>query len=672
MKTRLFKLIAFLLACLSFSSILISPAAALNWSGDATGAGGNCSGVAQTGFAIVHGADNLAGYRFSVVDKDGKTYNNLVIDVFRDLPEARGAFYLSYANWGHKFTPKYNKVQWIAKQNKGYSTGQSNSNTFLEGADIFFASTMPITTGIERWMKSTTNLNAVLNKLGFSNHRQLVGGDKVLVEPLYFLRINNNWHTMTVTEIGIFGKSAYGGSSTGGNVFEEGYWGWVKKYTNRIYPNSLHETSGADGLWTGATAFSSGYATFQRLINYGYGIGIAFAIDNSKSYTVQYKGNGATSGSTPDSIHEIDVPKRLNANGYAKEHYLFTGWNTKADGSGVSYRNKQSVVNLATKKGEVVKLYAQWKIDPVLSIEAIEPNSAYREGVTVITSFNVINETDDKDYIPSDNVSVKFKVYSGSTLIHSDTKTAVVVPKDDKNLIYFKWTVPNRLESANIKISGEVYLGNLKIDQDAIMATGGSVANYQTPDTAYEASKPSDWRETSIPSKSLGTASWSQWVYEGGRFVKKSYKIALSSQSFATTPDTSSPSAGGSSLKSGYGFSLTWKPGVTSKGSSRATSAMYTLPQTAYALFPEFRYSSTSGKCRLLDSSGSSFYFKKNDDAEGDRLHFIPLWYPDKNYVVGVYAYDCWTPAGMISIKDTGNTLSVSGDLYDDYFIGRK
>lgn len=671
MNARNRKLLAFILVCVSLFSALAQPASAIQWSGDASGAGGNATGFGVNGFAIARDDDNLAGYRFSVVDKEGNTYNNLAIDIFRDTSLARWSYYLQYANWGHKFKPKYNKVQWIANQNKGFSTGQTQSNTFLEGADVFFASAMPITTGIEKWVQNAKNLNAILSKLSFTSVQQLKNGDKVLVEPLYFIMINDNYHTMTVTEIGVFGKAAYGGKSDGGDNYTAGHWGFIKKYTNRIYPNSLYEPTGADGLWTGATYIDGYYSSFQRLINYGYGVGIAYTVKNDKAYTVQYIGNGADSGTTPDSQHEFDVAKNLNANGYKKEHYIFTKWNTKPDGSGVSYKNKQSVVNLAKKPGDVVKLYAIWEVDPVLAIEAKEPNSSYREGVTVITSFNVINKTDDKDFIPSDKVTVKFTAYDGSKVIYTETRKDVVVPKGKTNLVYFKWTVPKTVNSGKIKVSGEVYLENLKIDQDAIQVTAGNVANYQTPDTDYEAQKPSGWKSKSL-SASLKTATWHEWVYKNGKFVQKHYKISLSSATISVTPDPNSPSASGSTLKSGYGFSIRWKPKVTSTGKNNATGSMYTLPQTAYAIFPEFQYAKTSGRCRLLEPQSGTFVFKANPDAEGDRLHFTPLWYPNGSYTVGVYAYDCWTPAGMIKMTDVANSLTINGSLYDDYFIGRK
>ena len=50
----------------------------------------------------------------------------------------------------------------------------------------------------------------------------------------------------------------------------------------------------------------------------------------------------------------------LRANAFVMDGYEFTGWNTQPDGSGTSYADMESVMNLTTKNGGTVTLYAQW------------------------------------------------------------------------------------------------------------------------------------------------------------------------------------------------------------------------------------------------------------------------------------------------------------------------
>lgn len=79
------------------------------------------------------------------------------------------------------------------------------------------------------------------------------------------------------------------------------------------------------------------------------------------TYTIRFTDDGATSGTMADLTVAYDAKAALPANRYAKSGKTFTGWNTKADGSGAMYRNKAEVTNLASGQDDVVVLYAQWE-----------------------------------------------------------------------------------------------------------------------------------------------------------------------------------------------------------------------------------------------------------------------------------------------------------------------
>ena len=58
-------------------------------------------------------------------------------------------------------------------------------------------------------------------------------------------------------------------------------------------------------------------------------------------YTIKFDGNKSTSGSTAKMNDlEYDQAYTLTANGFKRNGYTFTGWNTKEDGSGKAYKNK--------------------------------------------------------------------------------------------------------------------------------------------------------------------------------------------------------------------------------------------------------------------------------------------------------------------------------------------
>ena len=74
------------------------------------------------------------------------------------------------------------------------------------------------------------------------------------------------------------------------------------------------------------------------------------------TYTVTYDGNGADSGKTTDpTAYATGTTATVKANGYTRNGYTFTGWNTKADGSDTPYKTGDWI----TMTGSVI-LYAQW------------------------------------------------------------------------------------------------------------------------------------------------------------------------------------------------------------------------------------------------------------------------------------------------------------------------
>ncbi|MBO4617603.1 MAG: InlB B-repeat-containing protein [Lachnospiraceae bacterium] len=81
-------------------------------------------------------------------------------------------------------------------------------------------------------------------------------------------------------------------------------------------------------------------------------------------YIVQFDGNGATSGSENGYVLTYDTDWTIPLNSerfkFARTDYMFTGWNTKADGTGKSYKDGDTVKNLTAEADDTVWLYAQW------------------------------------------------------------------------------------------------------------------------------------------------------------------------------------------------------------------------------------------------------------------------------------------------------------------------
>ena len=156
----------------------------------------------------------------------------------------------------------------------------------------------------------------------------------------------------------------------------------------------------------------------------------------ANSYTIKYDGNGSTGGSTSNSTHKFDTSKALTTNGYSKTGHTFANWNTKADGTGTSYKNGETVLNLTSTASEIITLYAQWT--PKVYMMTLNNRSAtlagtsavylkYNEGVYLESAcVTKLTTTQNKIMIPT-KTGYKFDGYytsstSGTQLIDANGK----------------------------------------------------------------------------------------------------------------------------------------------------------------------------------------------------------------------------------------------------------
>ena len=82
------------------------------------------------------------------------------------------------------------------------------------------------------------------------------------------------------------------------------------------------------------------------------------------TYTVKYNGNGADAGKMADSIFTIGKNEQLSKNLYSKTGYKFMGWSTDSKATVAAYNDESIVSNLAGKGGTIT-LYAIWqRVEP--------------------------------------------------------------------------------------------------------------------------------------------------------------------------------------------------------------------------------------------------------------------------------------------------------------------
>ena len=112
----------------------------------------------------------------------------------------------------------------------------------------------------------------------------------------------------------------------------------------------------ADGS---GTSYKAG-DTFKNLTTIKNSTVRIYAIVLPIDYEISFNANGGT-GTMEHKVLTYDLESNLTKNTFIREGYTFKEWNTKADGSGTSYSDEQSVKNLSSTENAVVDLYAQWE-----------------------------------------------------------------------------------------------------------------------------------------------------------------------------------------------------------------------------------------------------------------------------------------------------------------------
>lgn len=320
----------------------------------------------------------------------------------------------------------------------------------------------------------------------------------------------------------------------------------------------------------------------------------------------------------------------------------------------------------------------------------------YRVDTDVITSVEVSGGQSDPDH----PVSVQF-IIEGCTY----TVSNVYYPEGDSQLVWVKWHTPKEPCVCTI----QVHVRGGGTAQGTVTANIVDLEGHDPPNPVAD-DRNDSFRPVSIPEKNEQTSSswgiWSPWWQENWVWVENwekcwhtdrwtdsngkvhrdrwyhwvdngwwedqgwwefdynSYTASLSA-SMDIVPDSMSPTATATTLKSGYGIQQRVTASVSTNQSSAVTAA-----QNAVTYFPEFGYESFWRLLRPgISGRRSSFTFKDNPYSTYDRpTHFTPIWYPDSSYTPYTWLLDCWTPAGMLSVNLT-DTVRISGDLWEEWHI---
>lgn len=174
----------------------------------------------------------------------------------------------------------------------------------------------------------------------------------------------------------------------------------------------VKEVSGTGNYLAGSSAtlsatFNEGYklkswnssstdANYKLEVNKNESVSIT---SEGVTYSIKFNANSGTGTMTNLSLI-YDKAANLTRNAFEKYGYEFTGWNTKADGSGTTYADKASVKNLLSKEGAILNLYAQWEEKNYnVKVTYVSANTGKQISSTITTVTGNAGETKTVEYI---------------------------------------------------------------------------------------------------------------------------------------------------------------------------------------------------------------------------------------------------------------------------------
>lgn len=156
----------------------------------------------------------------------------------------------------------------------------------------------------------------------------------------------------TVTAVG--SENGNGGGAIGGGYRGSAGYILITDSVTKVIAKISNKTSRTIGT-------SEGSCGTIRVADIEYPDGVSDTLFIFETYDVVFNSNGgAGSMDGQRLIYGRDFV--LTENKFTRSGYVFDGWNTKVDGTGLAYDDKTSVKNLTDVAGDIVTLYAQWAV----------------------------------------------------------------------------------------------------------------------------------------------------------------------------------------------------------------------------------------------------------------------------------------------------------------------
>lgn len=182
-----------------------------------------------------------------------------------------------------------------------------------------------------------------------------------------------------------------------------------------------------------------------------------------KCYNIYFDGNedDITSDIMSGMQCLTDTSYELPQNKFTKNGYVFTGWNTKADGTGVAYSEKESIENLIDENYGNITLYAQWKPkETAKPEETAQPEETPQPETIVKTKYYKTTKKIKKGKnvtlkIPGNTEKAVWKIVSGKKYIKviKSTKFTILIKGIKKGSAIIQGASKNKVLRCTIKVS---------------------------------------------------------------------------------------------------------------------------------------------------------------------------------------------------------------------------
>lgn len=581
--------------------------------------GGGSGGGSNNGTSSNFYSSGDDGVRITVIDirTKGRAMGTNSIDYYRKNKEGK-----KIIHFGKNSKLEYMGISGytldLIQSSIDYKVITSNQTVAFETIEMpTIVSSSSSTSNIDKiknYFNDEARLKVIASRVGISYDEMTNGNYKIIFEPMIYITFEGNYIAMTAHEVALLDMATGGSKTTGGQIRSK-----FVSFSHKNLPLSIFLQKKDLGInrWTGG-----------------------------KNVRVS---NGEILSSLGIGILSFEPP----------------GSDVDVEGADYTYRPNTDVIT-AVKVGV----------------------SSYGYGATVDAP-----------------ISVSFSgPYIGTMVV-----TGIVIPPGGERLVWIKWRTPNTTEKIKTSINVNIVGGNQAPSSTTVTIKINPIVEYEPPNPTADDTKPYNWSDTLLPtfpkigalygfSSPVTSRSWhtytctkrSVWtgdyytdehgeyieneygykipIYETVYdFTRNDYTASLTSTTASIKPDaaTNITNTSNSYIKSGYGIEMK----VNSKIS--ATVDGTTGMQTAVVYFPEFKYKVYRRISYLPGASlNSTLEFPINlYSINGNRIHFLPIWFPDKEYKVYIETLDAWTPAGMLCNYTTAN-INVKGSMWDDWHIG--